>query len=136
MSSSRAGSRLYRDCIGCQSPLLDIPLGVVALCQSDGDIPIVGDGWVVGIQSGSLVEVLDCAVVFTELDAGHAPLVVGLGVVRVKLYGPAEVLNRSAVPAEVAQCAPPGAVYDGIVGFKAAEPVEVMHGLVRLPNSR
>ena len=88
-------------------------LSAVALRHFDRDSPLLGDGWVVGIELGSPVEVLNCAVVRTQLDARHSPLVVGLRVGRVKLYGPAEVPDRSVMPAEIAQRDAPGVVDEG-----------------------
>ena len=51
----------------------------------NGELSVVADEWVVGIQADKLVEIFDRPSVLAELHVGNAPLVVGLVVVRLKL---------------------------------------------------
>ena len=76
-----------------------------------------------GVQADGLFQVLDCLGVLAQLDAGHPPLVVGLGVPWVKGNGPVEIPNRFFVPVLAGQGYSPVPVSHGIVGPEANDPV-------------
>ena len=86
--------------------MTDSCLSVVALRHFDRDSPLLGDGWVVGVELDSPVEVLDCPGQVAQLGYGHPPVVMRYRVTWVEDDGDVVVQNCQAVLPTWARASP------------------------------